>query len=291
MRLIIISGRSGSGKSTALKALEDLGFHCIDNIPVQLLPTLLDSRPLYGKPGQQDLAVGIDVRSASIERFSRIWPDISSRPDLDWEILYLNAASPTLVQRFSETRRRHPLTAPDVDLRQAIDAERELLDDIADLADLIIDTTKLRTAELVGIVGERIAAKHPEGVNLLFRSFGFKSGIPVDAHLVFDLRCLPNPHWVAELRPCNGLSPQVAEYLGAEDAVGRMFQDIVGFLEAWLPEFEANHQAYMTVGLGCTGGQHRSVYMAQRLGAHFRARSAHVLVRHRELKATGDAAP
>ncbi len=285
MRLVIISGRSGSGKSTALKALEDIGFHCIDNIPVQLLPMLLDAEHLNGGRGRRNLAVGIDVRNASIERFSAVWPNISGRTDVNCEILYLNAASPVLVQRFSETRRRHPLTAAHVDLRQAIDAERDLLYDIADLADLIIDTTRLRAAELVGIIQDRIATKPAKKPSLLFLSFGFKFGIPVDAHLVFDLRCLPNPHWVAELRPRTGLDAKVSEYLANDDTVGRMFRHIAGFLDVWLPEMEASHQAYMNVGLGCTGGRHRAVYMAERLAAHCKACDAQVLVRHRELAA------
>lgn len=285
MKLIIISGRSGSGKSTALRALEDLGCHCIDNFPVGLLRTLVDNASLDHAGGQRDLAVGVDVRSAGIERFAAIWEELGERGDLDRQIVYLTASSPTLVKRFSETRRRHPLTAANVDLRHAIDAERRLIEDISDLADLTIDTTQLRPAELFQIVEERVIVKPHTGLNLLFRSFGFKFGIPVDADLVFDLRCLPNPYWVKELRPLTGLDEPVLEFLAADETVDRMCGDIIGFLEAWLPRFEASHQSYMTVGLGCTGGRHRSVHMAERLGVHFRRRYPNVLVRHREIKA------
>lgn len=293
MKLIIISGRSGSGKSTALRALEDLGCHCIDNFPVGLLRTLVDNAPLDHAGGQRDLAVGVDVRSAGIERFAAIWEELGERKDLDCQIVYLTASSPTLVKRFSETRRRHPLTAANVDLRHAIDAERRLIEDISDLADLTIDTTQLRPADLFQMVEERVVVKPHEGLNLLFRSFGFKFGIPVDADLVFDLRCLPNPYWIKELRPLTGLDEPVLEFLAADETVDRMCGDIIGFLEAWLPRFEANHQSYMTVGLGCTGGRHRSVHMAERLGAHFRRRYPNVLVRHREIKADqlSDGAP
>lgn len=284
MKLVIVSGHSGSGKSTALRALEDLGYHCIDNFPVGLLLTLVDNAP-FAKQGRRNLAVGIDVRSAGIERFAEIWRALRGRGNLDCEILYLTAASPTLVKRFGETRCRHPLTGADADLRQAIDKERRLLDDVSDLADLVIDTTQLRAAALRDVIQERIGQQPHSGLSLLFRSFGFKFGIPVDADMVFDLRCLPNPHWQAYLRPLTGLDAPVRAFLAGDDAVRRMCTDIIAFLDAWLPSFEANRQAYMTLGLGCTGGRHRSVYMAERLGAHFGRHRANVMVRHREIEA------
>ena len=290
MKLIIISGRSGSGKSTALRALEDLGCHCIDNFPVRLLQTLVDNAPFDHAGGERALAVGVDVRSAGIDQFARIWEELGGRDGVDCQIVYLTASSPTLVKRFSETRRRHPLTSAEVDLRQAIDAERRLIEDISDLADLTIDTTQLRPAQLFRMVEERVIVKPHRGLNLLFRSFGFKFGIPVDADMVFDLRCLPNPYWVNELRPLTGLDEPVVEFLAADQTVDKMCGDIIGFLDAWLPRFEDNHQSYLTVGLGCTGGRHRSVHLAERLGEHFRRRYANVLVRHRELKPNPPAA-
>ena len=289
MKLVIVSGHSGSGKSTALRALEDLGHHCIDNFPVGMLLTLIDNAP-FAESGRRNLAVGVDARSAGIKQFAEIWRALNRRENLDCEIVYLTAAGPTLVKRFSETRRRHPLTDAETDLRTAIDKERRLIDDMPALADLVIDTTRLRAAELVGIIREHIGTQPHSGLSLLFRSFGFKFGIPVDADMVFDLRCLPNPHWREELRPLTGLNAPVQEFLGESEAVQRMRRDIIAFLDTWLPSFEASQQAYMTLGLGCTGGRHRSVYMAEQLGAHFRQRRANVLVRHREIELQGSSA-
>ena len=285
MRLIIISGRSGSGKSTALRALEDAGHHCIDNFPVALLLTLVGEATTDPMLRQRDLAIGIDARSAGIARLPEICESLDRDGQVECEIIYLNASSPTLVKRFSETRRRHPLTNGDTDLRQAIDAESRLLNDIAALADLTIDTTQLAGPTLAGLIKERIAIERPAGLNLLFRSFGFKFGVPVDADLVFDVRCLPNPYWVEALRPLTGLDRPVRDFLANDDMVRKMRGDIISFLDAWLPRFEANRRTYMTVAIGCTGGQHRSVNMAEQLGVHFAQRYANVLVRHRELNA------
>lgn len=282
MKLIIISGRSGSGKSTVLNALEDAGFNCIDNFPIMLLQSLVHNT--LRDPAQQsaNLAVCIDARSHDLERFPEILLSVD-RMDVDCEVIYLNALSPTLVKRFSETRRRHPLTNADTDLRQAIDAEAEVLESIADLADLTIDTTELSSQALRDLIGTRVLAKTSSGISLLFRSFGFKYGVPVDADVVFDLRCLPNPYWNEDLRPLNGRDPTVTQFLAGEDLVNEMFDDIAQYLATWIPRFEANARVYMTVALGCTGGQHRSVYLAERLAAHFGERFDNVLLRHREL--------
>ena len=290
MKLIIISGRSGSGKSTALRALEDAGYHCIDNFPVALLRSLISEATVDPMLRQHDLAIGIDARSAGIAQLPEIRAALDRDEQVQCEIIYLNASSPTLVKRFSETRRRHPLTNGDTDLRQAIDAESRLLNDIAALADLTIDTTQLEGPTLAGLIKERVADERPAGLNLLFRSFGFKFGVPVDADLVFDVRCLPNPYWVEALRPLTGLDRPVQDFLAKDEVVCKMQSDIITFLDAWLPRFEANRRTYMTVALGCTGGQHRSVHMAEQLGAHFAQRYANVLVRHREVRSAPAAA-
>jgi len=285
MKLVIISGRSGSGKSTALHVLEDAGFNCIDNFPVGLLPAMVHTALRDPQQRSQRMAVSIDARNsaADLRRFPEILLSLD-RMDLDCEVIYLDALGPTLVKRFSETRRRHPLTNEATDLRQAIEAEHELLSSIADLADLVIDTTQLATPALIDLISARIATKATSGLSLLFRSFGFKFGIPVDGDLVFDIRCLPNPHYVPELRRLTGKDEAVRDFLEADADVLAMYNDIRRYLETWLPKFEQNNRIYMTVAIGCTGGQHRSVYMAEKLGAHFRNTIPNVLVRHRELE-------
>jgi len=285
MKLVIISGRSGSGKSTALHVLEDAGFNCIDNFPVGLLPAMVHGALRDAQQRSQRMAVSIDARNsaADLKRFPEILLSLD-RMDLDCEVIYLDALGPTLVKRFSETRRRHPLTNETTDLRQAIEAEHELLASIADLADLVIDTTSLATPALIDLISARVASKATSGLSLLFRSFGFKFGIPVDGDLVFDIRCLPNPHYVPDLRRLTGKDEAVRAYLEADTDVLAMYGDIRRYLETWLPKFEQNNRIYMTVAIGCTGGQHRSVYMAEKLGSHFRNTIANVLVRHRELE-------
>ena len=285
MKLIVISGRSGSGKSTALNALEDSGYDCIDNFPVGLLQSLVHNT-LRGLSGADSrLAVCIDARSKDLSLFPEILLSID-RMDVDCQVIYVDASSPTLVKRFSETRRRHPLTNNATDLRQAIDAEEEILEGIADLADLTIDSTRLSAQDLREVMTTRVIEKSSQGINLLFRSFGFKQGVPVDVDIVFDLRCLPNPFWEADLRPFNGTDPEIKRYLDDQPLVTEMYNDISGYLDSWIPKFEANSRVYMTVGLGCTGGQHRSVYFAERLGEHFKDAFDNVLVRHRDLSRT-----
>ena len=283
MKLIIISGRSGSGKSTALRALEDAGFNCIDNFPVELLPSLVNSVLTEADATGADsaYAVCIDARSHGLATF----PEFRAQLDpnrVHCEVIFLDALSGTLVKRFSETRRRHPLTNDETDLLQAIEAEKALLSSISNLADLTLDTTLMRGSELVEVVRSQIAEDSSPGISILFRSFGFKFGVPVDADMVFDIRCLPNPYWVEDLRPQTGADQAVIDYLGSQPEVGEMFEDIRDFLERWVPRFEADNRAYISVAIGCTGGRHRSVYMAERLKAHFHGRFDNVQVRHRE---------
>ena len=296
MRLIVISGRSGSGKSTALNALEDEGFNCIDNFPVRLLDSLV-----AGADPSERLAVCIDARNrrADIERLPSVLGDMNiAEPGTDCRIVYLDARSPTLVKRFSETRRRHPLTDATTDLREAIDLEREWLAELAGMADLSIDTTGLSAPELAAEVRERLAMDNAVEPILLFRSFAYRLGVPVDADFVFDVRCLPNPHWREDLRDLSGLDAAVREYLDNETEVAALCGDICDFLAAWIPKFAAGRRRYLSVAVGCTGGRHRSVYVAERLAAHFgddldrspQRRSARghasqrkVLLRHRDL--------
>ena len=282
MKLIIISGRSGSGKSTAVRALEDSGYNCIDNLPISLLEELI-MEYLEEDAANTKLAVCIDARSRSLEKF----PDILKKLEnaaIERQIIYLDALGPSLVKRFSETRRKHPLTTKDIDLRQAIDMEARILGSVADLANLIIDTTHLGAKQLSDQIKERIIQREESSISLVFRSFGFKHGVPVDTDFVFDLRCLPNPHWEPKLRPLTGLNQEVEKYLGDQPMVIEMFDELSGLLKRWIPRFEANERIYMTIGIGCTGGQHRSVYMAEKLARHFKEQFENVLVRHRELE-------
>lgn len=282
MKLVVISGRSGSGKSTALNALEDAGYNCVDNLPVVLLNGLMTA--VMSDPLQRTInqAVCIDARAFNLNDFPEILLGLD-RLGVDCQVIYLDALSPTLVKRFSETRRRHPLTNQDTDLKQAIDTEQQILGAIADLADLTVDTTLLGGQDLVEMIKSRVIGKSEAGLSLLFRSFGFKYGVPVDADFVFDIRCLPNPHWVPELRPLTGQQQEVKTYLDGEAEVQQMFSDIRNFLTTWATRFEENNRTYLTVGIGCTGGQHRSVYMAEKLAEHFEPDFSSVLVRHRQL--------
>ena len=282
MKLIIVSGRSGSGKSTALRTLEDAGYHCVDNLPVGLLHDLVERYANLAHGDVPKIAVCIDARSPGLEQFPELLLQLRETA-IDAQVLYLDALSPTLVKRFSETRRRHPLTDQDVDLREAIDMEARLLSTVADLANLTIDTTRISGKSLSEQIVHRVIEHGGTSVSLLFRSFGFKNGIPVDADFVFDLRCLPNPHWQPGLRPLTGRHEEVVVYLQSQELVNAMFQDIADYLKRWIPRFADNDRVYLTVGIGCTGGQHRSVYMAERLSQHFTPQLDQVLVRHREL--------
>lgn len=279
--LVIISGRSGSGKSTALNVLEDMGYYCIDNLPVTLLSPLIDRLKVDSTPNR--IAVGIDARNIAGDLVT--FPDVISAltgDDVESSILFLDAASPALVKRFSETRRKHPLSNQETGLREALELENRLLDPISDLATLSIDTTNLTIHELRDEVRSRVARETHEFA-LLFQSFAYKRGVPVDADLVFDVRCLPNPHWEPDLKVLTGLDGPVQNFLDNQDDFAEMYQDLSGYLDQWLPKFEVNNRSYLTVAVGCTGGQHRSVYMVQRLYDHYRSRFSNVQIRHREL--------
>ncbi|WP_313515189.1 RNase adapter RapZ [Pseudomonas sp.] len=284
MRLIIVSGRSGSGKSTALDVLEDNGFYCIDNLPAGLLPELAERALIHTELAQPLVAVSIDARNlpSHLQRFPELLDEVRSR-HIQSDVLFLDADPETLLKRFSETRRRHPLTSATRSLAEAIDDESQLLGPIADLADLKIDTTHLNLYQLRDTIKLRLLNKPEPGTAFLIESFGFKRGMPVDADLVFDVRCLPNPYWKPELREHSGLEQPVIDYLSAQADVQEMYQDISSYLQKWLPRFAASNRAYVTVAVGCTGGHHRSVYLAERLGAALKEQLKNVQVRHRDL--------
>jgi len=284
MRLIIVSGRSGSGKSTALDALEDNGFYCIDNLPAGLLPELAERALLHTELLQPQVAVSIDARNlpSQLKRFPELLDEVRSR-HIQCDVIYLDADDETLLKRFSETRRRHPLTNDKRSLAEAIRDEELLLAAIIDHADLKIDTSHLNLYQLRDTLKLRLLNQPEPGTAFLIESFGFKRGMPVDADLVFDVRCLPNPYWKAELRDYSGLDQPVIDYLSAQPDVDEMFQDIHGYLSKWLPRFAASNRAYVTVAIGCTGGHHRSVYLAERLGQALKAPLKNLQVRHRDL--------
>ncbi|MFP5403171.1 MAG: RNase adapter RapZ [Gammaproteobacteria bacterium] len=277
MQIVLVSGLSGSGKSIAVAVLEDIGYYCVDNLPLAMLLPLVDC---LKHEGHQRIAIAIDARSsAKFVQLPSILEQLRMQGE-DLRVIFLEAKTLTLVKRFSETRRRHPLSSETVSLQEAIQLEREMLADVAPLAhridtsDLSVSALRMWIKDLVGQDRSRIT--------LLFQSFGFKHGIPLDADLVFDVRCLPNPHYVAELRPLTGHDQPVKNYIEDSPNAMAMLADIRAYVENWLPCFIQDHRAYLTVAIGCTGGQHRSVYFAETLAAAFREREQ-VLVRHREL--------
>jgi UPF0042 nucleotide-binding protein len=278
MQLVIVTGLSGSGKSIALKALEDSDYYCVDNLPATLLP---DTAQHLGNVGQARIAVSIDTRSSTLEALPGIICDLRDS-EIDVQVLFLESSAETLVKRFSETRRRHPLSNASITLAESIRLEREMLEPLGDLGHRI-DTSDLSPNALRSWVKDFIALDH-EGLTLLFTSFGFKHGIPLDADFVFDVRCLPNPNYDPVLKPLTGRDQPVVAFLESQPLAQAMYEDIQQFVEKWLPCFMRDNRSYLTVAVGCTGGQHRSVYFTERLTQHFRNLQHHVLVRHRELE-------
>ena len=282
MRLVVISGRSGSGKSTALHVLEDLGFTCIDNLPANLLPALFEE--MQDDPAGTRVAVGIDARNL-VGKLDHL-PDILRKlrdTGVQCEVVFLDAQTPILLRRYSETRRRHPLSSEKVDLRQALAMELELLDPILSIASRQIDTSGLTLHQLRDLIKKQIVPDSQGEMAILFTSFGFKHGVPLDADFVFDVRCLPNPYWITELRAFTGNDEQVIAFLESQTEVAAMFADLTGFLTRWLRHFAATNRSYLTIAIGCTGGQHRSVYICNRLSEHFGGQYHNVQIRHREL--------
>ncbi len=278
MQLILISGLSGSGKSVALKTLEDTGFYCVDNLPAELLFGLVEQ---LLPSGYQNIAVSVDVRNArSVQVLPTLLQQLMQQKGLAVHVLYLDAQTDTLVKRFSETRRLHPLTDGVRTLPECVTHERELLAEISSIGHHI-DTSDLSANTLRAWIKQFIRVDRAR-LTLLFESFGFKHGIPLDADLVFDVRCLPNPHYEPMLRPLTGKDAAVVDFLENTLDAKNMFDDIRHFLVRWLPCYIADNRSYLTVAIGCTGGQHRSVYFAEKLARHFE-RQQQVLVRHREL--------
>lgn len=284
MRLIVVSGLSGSGKTIALQAMEDMNIYCIDNLPFKLLPSLAAHLKNTRHVHYKDAAVGIDARNLAddFEDFSTVLAQIRNQ-GIKCETLFLTADDPTLLKRFSETRRKHPLSGTSLPLNEAIEAERRLLSPVIADADWHLDTSHTNVHQLRILVRERLGRGGEQTLSLLFLSFGYKHGLPPDADYVFDVRCLPNPYWEPHLRPLTGVDAQVRAFLEQQPAVGRMFESISDFLDVWVPNFEAENRSYMTVAVGCTGGYHRSVYLVERLATHFRKSRGNVLTRHREL--------
>ena len=277
MQLFLISGLSGSGKSVALNALEDSSYYCVDNLPAELLHVLTNNLKLAGV---EKVAVSVDVRSGFNVLLLPLYIDKLKKQDVDVHVLFLDAKDDTLVKRFSETRRLHPLSDGVRTLPECVAYERELLAEIASIGHHI-DTSELNANALRAWIKQFISLDRAR-LTLLFESFGFKNGLPLDADFVFDVRCLPNPHYDPVLRPLTGREQPVSEFLDNTPLAQKMFEDIRNFVENWLPSFVADNRSYLTVAIGCTGGQHRSVYFAEKLAQHFKSQQQ-VLLRHREL--------
>ena len=284
MRLVIISGHSGSGKTSALNILEDVGFTCIDNLPASLLQSLISQLNSNNNHEELNIAVGIDARNL-VGDLSKI-PEILKIIEADGvsvSVLFLYARRSDLLRRYSETRRRHPLSSETIGLKEAINLEKELLSPISDIADRSIDTSRLTLHQLRDLVKNTIVPNNPEHMSILFESFGFKRGVPSDSDFVFDVRCLPNPYWKQQLKNQTGNDDGVIEFLESQVEVASMLADIIGFLTRWIPQFQQNNRSYLTISIGCTGGQHRSVYLANRLYEHFSTQHPFVQVVHKEL--------
>lgn len=285
MKLVIISGLSGSGKSVAINTLEDDDYYCIDNMPLSMLLTCIEHLATTTSFNYEKIAIGVDARNASkdIIAFPEIAKAIKNR-GIDLSLIHLEANEETLIQRYSETRRKHPLTKKGLPLVEAIHMEKHILEDLVLLADLRIDTTSTNVRELRTIITEQVCKKISSELTILLQSFGFKYGVPNDSDYVFDVRCLPNPYWEKNLRELSGKDPDVIEYLQSYDEVKEMIDSIESFIEKWLPLFARDNRSYLSVSIGCTGGHHRSVhvaeYLSERLGGF---KDTHISVRHRDL--------
>lgn len=283
MNVVIVSGLSGSGKTMALNTLEDQNFYCIDNLPLELLTPLFLSPSIQQR---ENLAIGVDVRSSgmglkdlpkSLEKIRQDGHNVT--------LIYLHAEDNIVLKRYNETRRKHPLTTSEIGLSEALALEQKLMSNIRSAADLEIDTTFTNIYQLASLLRSRVCNTDHQALSILFQSFGFKHGIPAATDFIFDVRCLPNPYWVSDIRMYSGEEKPVVDWLESHDKVLAMRQQLIQFFENWIPSFLENQRAYLTISIGCTGGRHRSVYMANTLAKHFKDNfSNDVTVFHREQK-------
>ncbi len=284
MRLIIVSGLSGSGKSVALHMLEDIDFYCVDNIPAALLKPFISHTIREQSDTYPRIAVGLDARNHphEIATVPNLVDELR-RSGIACEVIYLHTNDEVLLKRYSETRRKHPLIKDNLSLSEAISAERNLLEPITAIADMVIDTSQMGVHALRELIRDRVVQRGEERLSLMFESFGYKFGIPGDADFVFDVRSLPNPYWEHALRPLTGLDSAVIDYLASNASVRSMITDLSEFIQRRVAEFSKANRGYLTIALGCTGGQHRSVYIAEQLAQHFRKHYPQVQTRHASL--------
>ena len=281
MHIVIITGLSGAGKSQALHTLEDQGYYCVDNLPVELLDSLFKTKRILK---QQKIAIGIDVRCGKrcLGSLPLFVQQLKKQYNID--IIYLYANKNILLKRYDETRRRHPLSKPEQTLRACILEEEQLLTSIREISDLQIDTSQTDIYELAALIKKRICIMSDFQLSLVFQSFGFKYGTPRDSDFLFDVRCLPNPYWEPSLRQYNGLETEIIEWLDKQELVQEMKQDMLDLLQTWIPRFIENQRAYLTISIGCTGGHHRSVYLVEQLAHYFQQqKNSAIITTHREL--------
>jgi UPF0042 nucleotide-binding protein len=284
MKFVLLAGLSGSGKSVALNMLEDLGYHTIDNLPIAAIENVVAVTLAGGASRYAHLAIGVDPRS-SPEEFMKLIAEVEAWREAPHgcTVVYLRTDEAVLIKRYSETRRRHPFSAGEYDLPTSIAAERRALEPLAQFADIHLDTTRTSTHELRELIRERVAPESGHPMTLIVESFSYRSGIPEDADLVFDMRCLPNPYWDPLLRNHTGHDPEVIAFLEREASVAKMIAGITGFVNAWIPAYRASNRSYLTLAIGCTGGRHRSVYVAERLASELAYESRRILLKHRDL--------
>jgi len=283
-RLIIVSGLSGAGKTVVLNTLEDLSYYAIDNLPVSLLNTLIEQFSAEDSQLAKQIVIGIDARNTQ-DDFSFLPKMIISLRDqnISAELIFIEANDDVLTKRFSETRRKHPLSSSSVSLTDAIKQERNIIGALAEAADLCIDTSHMQLHELRDMIRKRVDQRKKAKLSLQFMSFGYKNGIPKDADFVFDLRCLPNPYWNKNLRSYSGKDEPIIQFLSKQDAAQQMLNDLEGFLKRWIPQFEADNRSYLSVAFGCTGGHHRSVFIVEQLATKFSSADKQIIIRHRDL--------